>query len=128
MPDFNPDKERHHKHKFIVQKAFPGELAAGVTTSKGELKPNEQGRMVIKDEKLAREVQQEYPRELVVTRMDSDDPADRGHNYHFGQMPPLPWAKYDALGRRIHEADELESNDAQDETPAEVTEKEEQNG
>ena len=89
MPDFNPDKERHRKHKFVVQKAWtdasrPNDgLSDGVATSKGVLKPDDEGRMLVNDEALAREIQQENPKELVVTRMNADDPADRGHNYFF---------------------------------------------
>jgi len=119
MPDFNPDKERHHRHKFIVQKAFPtpgrpGDgMADPVATSKGMLTPDHQGRMIIKDESLAREVQQENPRELVVTRMNSDDPADKGHNYFF-TVPELPWKQ-----RQHREAEAQEDEQSQDESPAE---------
>ena len=127
MPDFNPDKERHRKHKFIVQKAWtdgskPNDgLSEGIATDRGILKPDKQGRMIVKDEKLAREIQQENPRELVVTRMTSDDPADRGHKYFF-TVPEMPW-------RRQHrEAEAQEGQKAQDESPAEDKNKEAQNG
>ena len=93
MPDYNPDKERHHKHKFVVQQAFPDIVGDSVMTSKGELKPNSQGRMTVKDESLAREIQQQYPREMTVTRMNFDDPADRGHRFHFGGWPEMPWKR-----------------------------------
>lgn len=120
-PDFNPDREGHHKHKFIVQKAFTHDIEGAVQTSKGALKPNDQGRMTINDEGLAREIQQSNPRELVVSRMNADSPADRGHRYHFGGWPEMPWK------RKHQEGDTLESQKAQDESPAEVQTKEEQN-
>lgn len=99
-PDYNSDRERHVDHKFIVQTAWPG-VANKVKTSKGELEMNDKGRMIIKDEVLAREIQRENPRDLAVTRMRTPKPADQGHRYHFGQMPPMPWVKYDELGHRI---------------------------
>ncbi len=110
MPDYNPDKERHTQHRFVVQKAWPGkgnlDPGEAIQTSKGDLKFGHEDRLVIKDEALAREVQQQYPRELAVTRMRYPDPADRGHHYHFGQMPAMPWHKYDENGRRIVEDEE----------------------
>lgn len=118
MPDYNPDKERHHKHKFIVQKAWPDAsrpndgITDSIATSKGMLKPNHEGRMIIKDEALAREIQRENPRDLVVTRMRADDPADQGHNYFF-TVPEMPWK------RQNREAEAQESQEAQAETPAE---------
>lgn len=120
MPDFNPDREGHHKHKFIVQKALPNDLEAPVKTSKGDLKPNDQGRMIIQDEALAREVQQHNPRELVVSRMNSDHPSDRGHNYFF-TVPELPWKKRQPRDTEAQEGGET----AQDEEPAEAIEEQE---
>jgi len=100
MPDYNPDRESHVDHKFVVQTAWPN-TPKTVKTSKGELQMNGQGRMVIRDEALAREIQKEHPRDLAVTRMRTPKPADQGHKYHFGQTLAMPWAKYDELGRRI---------------------------
>ena len=113
MPDFNPDKERHVDHKFVVQTAWPG-VANKVKTSKGELEMNDKGRMIIKDEVLAREIQKEHPHDLAVTRMRMPKPADQGHRYFFGQTKPLPWAKYDELGRRIQE--EQDNGDSDERT------------
>ena len=100
MPDFNPDKERHVDHKFVVQTAWPG-VEKKIKTSKGELDMSAKGRMIIKDEVLAREIQKEHPHDLAVTRMRMPKPADQGHRYFFGQTKPLPWAKYDEFGHRI---------------------------
>lgn len=91
-PDYNSDRERHVDHKFVVQTAWPG-VEKKVKTSKGELEMNDKGRMIIKDEALAREIQKEHPRDLAVTRMRMQKPADQGHRYHFGQMPEMPWKK-----------------------------------
>ena len=116
MPDFNSDKERHVDHKFVVQSAWPNSPKE-IMTSKGLLKANEQGRMMIKDEALAREIQREHPTDLAVTRMRMSKPADQGHRYHFGQTKPMPWAKYDELGRRIQEVtdgDTKRNNDSDD--------------
>lgn len=116
MPDFNSDKERHVDHKFVVQSAWPNSPKE-IMTSKGLLKANEQGRMMIKDEALAREIQREHPTDLAVTRMRVPKPSDAGHRYHFGQLPEMPWAKYDEFGRRIKEVtngDTIRDNDSDD--------------
>ena len=99
-PDYNPDKERHADHRFIVQSAVKRKLDH--VPDHPELKLNSQGRCVVKDEGLAREIQNET-RDVAVTRMRHPHRSDRGHVYFFGQAPPLPWAKYDELGRRIYE-------------------------
>lgn len=119
MPDYNSDKESHNKHKFVVQQAWPGVVGDGVATSKGILKPNDQGRMTVKDESLAREIQKEYPRDLTVTRMNSNDPADIGHRFHFGSWPEMPWK------RRHRDAEAQEEQKLQPEEAAEEQVKEE---
>jgi hypothetical protein len=42
---------------------------------------------------LAREIQKDHRRDLAVSRIFSNDPADRGHVYFFGQMPEMPWKR-----------------------------------
>lgn len=122
MPDYNPDREGHVKHKFIVQKAWPAGdyagdgLAGGIHTSKGVLKPNSQGRMVVRDAALAREIQSAYPADLAVTRMRAEGPADKGHRYHFGSWPAMPW-------KRQREQPPEEATSLQDEEPAEAQDK-----
>lgn len=116
MPDYNSDRDRHVDHKFVVQSAWPNSPKE-IMTSKGLLKANEQGRMMVKDEALAREIQKEHPHDLAVTRMRTPKPADQGHRYHFGQMPPMPWVKYDEFGRRIQEVtngDTIRQDDSDD--------------
>ena len=92
MPDYNPDREGQADHKFIVQSAWPNSPKE-IQTSKGVLKANAQGRMIIKDEVLAREIQKEHPRDLAVTRMRMPKPADVGHRYFFGSLPAMPWKR-----------------------------------
>ena len=102
MPDYNPDKEGHVDHKFIVQKAWPAhDTSTEVNTSKGPLAFGHEDRFVVKDPALAREIQQDHPADLAVTRVRYPHQADRGHRYHFGQLPAMPWHKYDEQGRRI---------------------------
>ncbi len=94
MPDFNPDREGHVKHKWLVQKANTfGPLNAPVMTSKGPLKTSKKGRFFVTDPTLAAEIRAQYPADYAVTRVRTPAPADRGHNYFFGQMPELPWKK-----------------------------------
>jgi len=116
MPDYNPDKEGHVDHKFIVQKAWPGtsmDPGESVQTSKGALQFNDEGRLVVRDPALAREIQQANPRELAVTRVRYPNQADRGHRYHFGQMPAMPWHRYDENGNRIKEQEDQETCQSQ---------------
>ena len=91
MPDYNPDKEGHHKHKFIVQKGSVAPNRSSVVNSPDgrKLKMNKEGRFTVNDEKLAREIQKEAGRELIVTRVRWDDPEDRGHTY-VHTVPTLP--------------------------------------
>ena len=109
MPDFNSDKERHVDHKFVVQSAWPNSPKE-IMTSKGLLKANEQGRMMIKDEALAREIQREHPTDLAVTRMRVPKPSDAGHRYHFGQLPEMPWKR----NKEVTNGDTIRDNDSDD--------------
>jgi len=104
VPDFNPDREGHVQHRFIVQpnSKFPFQKSVKLEDGR-ELKFNSEKRFTTSDEKLARELQQEYRKDLVVTRVRHPDVADRGHKYFFGQQPGLPWHKYDELGKKIEE-------------------------
>lgn len=113
-PDYNPDKERHVDHTFIVQKA---DRSAGNTIDVGgkQIKLNKEGRAFIKDEALAREIQTEHRFDMAVTRMRTPSVSDRGHRYHFGQMPAMPWHKYDEDGRRIEDG-EREVKSGQEDT------------
>ena len=90
MPDYNSDREGHVKHKFYVRNATRKKYDK-LTVDGKDMKFNHEGRMLINDVKLAREIQAEYPDDLAVTRMRYPDPADRGHKYMFGQWPEMPW-------------------------------------
>jgi hypothetical protein len=120
MPDWNQDRELGQgKIVYAVRNSKKGLPIKKVRTGRGDLELDSRGRCIVKDAALAAEIRKEYPHDLAVSRLFTNDAADRGHRYHFGQMPALPFAKYDELGRRIHEASELESQQAQDEEPAE---------
>jgi len=96
MPDFNPDKESHADHKFLVMNAEKSKkegLWIGDGKNRKFLKFSPKGRMFIKDEGIAREIQKKHPHELVVARVRDSKPADKGHNYFFGSMPEMPWKR-----------------------------------
>ena len=103
-PDFNPDKENWTGHSWIVQPATRRPIK-GVEID-GKLLPfGREGTLRLRDGAVANAVRQKYNKDLVVTRMRRPDVHDRGHNYFFGQMPALPFAKYDELGRRIRDGE-----------------------
>ena len=116
MVDFNKDRELGQgKKKWVVQSATK-RIADSVNTGKGDLQLDDFGRCLIKDEGLAREIQKDHRRDMTVSRIFMDDPADRGHHYFWGQLrKPLPWHKYDEFGRRIVE--EIESGDDSEQPP-----------
>jgi len=99
-PDYNPDREGHRDHKFIVQDATRRKLKH--VPGSPQLKFNKEGRCLIKDKGLAREIQNET-RDVAVTRVNYPSRSDRGHVYFFGQMPAMPWHRYDKDGNRIDE-------------------------
>jgi hypothetical protein len=93
MPDYNSDREGFVKHKWVVQKALREDNSDGVITSKGKLKYDRYGRLMVNDPTLANEIRTEHPHDLAVTRMRYPDVADRGHRYHFGMLPEMPWKR-----------------------------------
>ncbi len=102
MPDFNADKEHAQGIiKYAVRNAHPGMPIKTLKTGRGELKLDRLGRCLISDHALAAEVRKDYPLDLAVSRVFTNHPSDRDHNYVFGQMPALPYATYDELGHRI---------------------------
>jgi len=104
MPDWNPDREAHVKHKWICHNAAlnPHSLKS-VKTSKGDLEFDKYGRFMVSDEALAHEIRtsDQGKADVTVTRVRYPDEVDKGHTYFFGQMPPMPWHKYDEQGNRI---------------------------
>lgn len=100
--DYNSDKERGQGGiVYAVRNTQKGMPVKSIQTGRGELKLDKLGRCIVKDEKLAREIQQEHRHDLTVSRMFTNHPSDRGHTYFFGSIPALPWHKYDENGRRI---------------------------
>lgn len=96
MVDYNPDKEGHVKHRFIVQPRSMNPHQKGVELDNGKfLKYGQEKRFTTSNEVLAREIQKEYKSDVVVTRVRHPDVADRGHNYFFGQLPEMPWKNKD---------------------------------
>ena len=114
MPDYNPDKEGHVQHKYIVQDATRDRLA-GVQTSKGQLDFDRNGRLLVNDPTLANEIRtsEAGKRDVTVTRVRWQDSHERGHRYHFGQMPELPWKRKEReeRERREREAQQEGKND-----------------
>ena len=108
MPDFNSSKELGQgKKKWVVQSATK-RIADSVKTGKGDLKLDDFGRCLIKDEGLAREIQKDHRRDMTVSRIFMDDPADRGHHYFWGSWPEMPWKR---------EESEIESGDDSEQPP-----------
>lgn len=95
MTDWNPDKEAHVKHKWIVHKGVTDPEIKGVETGKGFMKFNDEGRFMVSDEAIASEIRSGElgKAEICVTRVRYPDPADRGHRYFFGGWPEMPWKK-----------------------------------
>ena len=90
MPDFNPDREGHVKHKWIVHNATQNRNFKGVKAGGKDMLFNREGRFLIDDPVVANEIRNEHPRDVTVTRMRYPDVSDRGHKY-FHTVPALPW-------------------------------------
>ena len=96
MPDYNPDREGHRDHKWIVHKAIRGNAQFNKIHAAGKDMPfNREGRFMVSDEKVASEIRQKYPRAATVTRVNTPHSADRGHKYFF-RCPEMPWKVKDA--------------------------------
>ena len=92
MPDFNPDREGHVKHKWIVHNATQNRNFKGVKAGGKDMLFDKEGRFLISDPVVANEIRNEHPRDVTVTRMRYPDPSDRGHKYlHVGIA--MPWHK-----------------------------------
>ncbi|MCK5430397.1 MAG: hypothetical protein KAI94_13040 [Anaerolineales bacterium] len=90
MPDYNPDREGHVKHKWIVHNATQNRNFKGVKAGDKDMLFNREGRFLISDPVVANEIRNEHPRDVTVTRMRYPDVSDRGHNY-FHVCPAMPW-------------------------------------
>ena len=89
-PDWNPDREGHVQHKWIVHNATQNRDFKGVKAGGKDMLFNHEGRFLISDEVVANEIRKEHPRDVTVTRMRYPDVADRGHTYFFS-CPKMPW-------------------------------------
>lgn len=113
MPDYNPDREGHVKHEYLIINAEKKQDSVSVDGKQHKF--NEDGYFKIPDDPgLANAIRQQVGRSATVTRVRKPDAvADRGHRYHFGQMPEMPWKrKKESNG----EEKEQETNHAQEET------------
>lgn len=118
MPDWNADRDGHKDHMWVVQKAWADYNTLGdkdgkqmttpsldnpVLTGKGALKPDEYGRFTTRDAGLAAEIRANYPKDYVVTRVQTNHPSDAGHRYVF-TVPELPWKKEQPDEKKEEEA------------------------
>ena len=92
MPDWNPDREGHVQHKWIVHNATQNRDFKGVKAGGKDMLFNHEGRFLISDEVVANEIRKEHPMDVTVTRMRYPDVADRGHKYFFAGIA-MPWHK-----------------------------------
>ena len=88
MPDFNPDREGHRKHKWIVHNATRRDLT--IKAADKVMPFNREGRFMVSDESVANEIRQKYPRTATVSRVSAPDPSDRDHKSFFS-CPAMPW-------------------------------------
>lgn len=115
--DYNPDKEGHVKHEYVVINAEQNG-AQGVTIGNKEYQFNDQGYFKIGDDPaLAQDIRQTVGRSATVTRVRTPDAADRGHKYHFGQMPEMPWKR-----RKVTDGEETNASAQEEEKGQEVSE------
>ena len=90
-PDWNPDREGHVQHKWIVHNATQNRNFKGVIAGDNkEMLFDREGRFLISDETIANEIRREHPRDVTVTRMRYPVAADQGHKYFF-RCPAMPW-------------------------------------
>jgi hypothetical protein len=92
MPDWNPDKEAHRDHKWIVHRAIRDTSFKTVNAADREMKFDREGRFSVSDEKIAAEIREKYPHTATVTRVNAQHSSDRGHKYFFN-CPEMPWHK-----------------------------------
>lgn len=120
MPDFNSDRELGQgKIKYVVRNSKKGLPVRKIKTGKGELELDKKGRCLVSDAGLAAEIRKDHPYDLAVSRVFTNDAADRGHHYFFGGIPEMPWK------RKLRETEAQESAESvQDESPAEAEKKE----
>ena len=92
MPDWNPDRESHRDHKWIVHNATQRKDFKGVRAAGKDMLFDREGRFMVSDEVVASEIRKNYPRAATVTRVTAHHESDRGHKYFFS-VPEMPWKK-----------------------------------
>lgn len=103
--DYNPDKESHAAHRWVVMNATQRKME-GVEVGGKELKFGTEGRLTVGDPGVASEIRQRYGKDVTVTRYRANSAADVGHRYHFGQMPEMPWKRKKVDEPQAKEAEE----------------------
>ena len=101
--DYNPDREGHVPHKYIVINATK-QPKKFIEAGGRRMNFSKEGFLSIKDPAVANDVRQKYGGEVTVSRVRSQPLSERGvHNYFFAMTKPMPWHRYDEFGRRIKE-------------------------
>lgn len=106
-PDYDPAQDRHAGRKWMIMPAHDPKMRSLELDGK-QYKFNKSGHMMIKDQKVARALQQKYPLDIAVGGVRSPHVADRGHKYFF-TSPGMPWHKYGPDGKRIKEEEDVKS-------------------
>lgn len=97
--DYNPDREGHAPHKYIVINATKTPKKY-IEAGGKQMKFSKEGFLSIKDPVVANEVRQKYGGDVTVSRVRNAGQHERGiHNYFFAMPNGLPWKKYDEFGR-----------------------------
>lgn len=105
MPDYNPDRERHRDHAWVVHNVKRTRTPEPVVAADKVMKFNKEGRFVVRDEKVAAEIREEYPKDVTVSRINMSHPSDRGHTYFF-TVPRLPWKEKEMIDPKEKEKKE----------------------
>ena len=100
-PDYDPAPDRHAGRKWMIKPALDPHMKYLELNGK-KYRFNKDGNMVVKDQVVARALQQKYGIDIAVGGVRYPHVADRGHRYFF-TSPGMPWHKYDELGRLIKE-------------------------
>jgi hypothetical protein len=101
--DYNPDRERHAEHKYIVVNATK-QPRKFIEAGGKKYRFSKEGFFSVKDPTAANEIRQQHGMDVTVSRVRSSGQHERGiHNYFFYMPNGLPWKKYDELGRVVKE-------------------------
>lgn len=101
--DYNPDREGHAEHKYIVINATK-QPRKFIEAGGKKIRLSKEGFTSLKDPAIANEIRQKYGTDVTVSRVRSPGQHERGiHNYFFAMPNGLPWKKYDELGRVVKE-------------------------